>query len=109
MADAVKSIRVHNNSGLVFRFMVATPGNNPGYSRYIAAGDSTIVDLSGAGGNGTEICPTMQWDTTETAQTHSAGTNCLLDKNSAVYGVYDVTGTVFQPGFSYQGTSADPS
>jgi hypothetical protein len=109
----VKGIRVHNLSGMVIKFAVNGTGNtsefpNPDYATV------DLTDRTKNGGrvlNGDAICPAVSWRSPSRRlnwYTELAGHNCIYDKDSLVFGVYDFTGSDFNPGFTFQGPSADP-
>ena len=115
----VRGIRVHNVAGstVVMRFCVKGLSNyGIGWSRYIAVGDSTTIDLLNTSGTvacspaGASIYPKAQWGTdTHPIDDCDAGVNVVFDPNSNLYAVYDFKHAVFTRGFSDPTLSTDPS
>lgn len=100
----VSGIRVENKSGLVFRVMVGSGGNNPGYTGYFPAGQSRDIDMSSFCSDGSEYCPTIQWGTTGIDEKQkSAPRNVVFDRSSTLFGRYTVSGTVINPQLDYNG------
>jgi len=101
-------------SGFVFRFCVLCPsddGNNPGYTDYFPAGQYDSINLTGWSVNyGDEITPQINWGSAGFNEGwHAAGQDCFFDPGSSFFGVYNLTGSLVNPTFTYVGRSADPN
>jgi hypothetical protein len=115
--DTASGIRVHNMGGFgMYLRLGFSNGRYAGPTDHaFSEGDSFTFSAATQGSrigyadaqDGMQMWPVADIQAGE--QGHEAGDNVIYDGNSPNIAVYKITGGCWNPSFSYQGTSTDPT